>query len=73
MLVGAVGAAGSVGADKECISDGGSVKKKTKGYARGGAMKTKGYAKGGAMKTKGAAKGGKKFTPPRRKNTGLFG
>ena len=52
---------------------GGSVKKKTKGYARGGAMKTKGYAKGGAMKTKGAAKGGKNFTPPRRKNTGLFG
>ena len=49
------------------------MKKKTKGYAKGGAMKTKGYAKGGAMKTKGGAKGGKKFTPPRRKNTGLYG
>tara|TARA_Y100001963_G_scaffold147465_1_gene223857 strand:- start:822 stop:974 length:153 start_codon:yes stop_codon:yes gene_type:complete len=49
------------------------VKKKTKGYAKGGAMKTKGYAKGGAMKTKGGAKGGKKFKPPRRKNTGLYG
>ena len=52
---------------------GGSVKKKTKGYAKGGVMKTKGYAKGGAMKTKGAAKGGKKFKPPRRKNSGLVG
>ena len=44
------------------------------GFAGGGKIKTKGYAKGGAaMKTKGGAKGGKKFTPPRKKNTGLFG
>lgn len=43
------------------------------GFAGGGKIKTKGYAQGGAMKTKGGAKGGKKFTPPRRKNTGLFG
>ena len=37
------------------------------GFAGGGKIKTKGYAQGGA------AKGGKKFTPPNKKNTGLFG
>ena len=37
---------------------GGTMKKKSKGYAKGG-MKTKGYMAGGKMKTKGMKKGGK--------------
>ena len=39
--------------------DGGIMKKKTKGYAKGG-MKTKGYAKGGMKKTKSYSRGGKR-------------
>lgn len=45
--------------DEMGMRKGGMMKKKSKGYAKGGMMKTKGYMAGGKMKAKGMAKGGK--------------